>query len=435
MKLFETIKKNSFLKHNAIFFLGSVAVGILNYAYYPVLGRLMDPARFGEIQVLVSLFLQFTIFLNVLSLVTVTITVNYGDKAKAHRMIFELEKLASYLALVLLALSIVGGEFIRQQLHFDSMLPFIALALAMLVSIPLTFRSAYARGQKRFGIASMSQLIGAAVKILFSAGLVALGLGVTGAMGGIVVAQFVAFLYAARYAARVGFARPSDTNYGTLPDLQLVLPELKFAGIVFGGLLAITMLMSIDIIVVKYYFDAHTAGLYAGIATVARILFFLATPIAQVLMPLVKTNQPARQNRQLFLKSLLLTALVCGVVLLACVLMPERIIQTLMGVEYITYASLLPPLTLAIFIISIVNLVFMYFLALRRKMIMVVGIIGLVVCVGLMLAWHDNLHAIVQSMLLGSIFTLVATGTYVLVSLKRGVRNAEQNDIDRHSNL
>jgi O-antigen/teichoic acid export membrane protein len=168
---------------------------------------------------------------------------------------------------------------------------------------------------------------------------------------------------------------------------------------------------------------------------VARIIFFLATPIAQVLMPLVKTDQPARQNRQLFLKSLLLTVLVCGVVLLACALMPEFIIRTLMGVEYITYASLLPPLTLAIFIISIVNLIFMYFLALRRKMIMVVGIIGLVVCVGLMLAWHDNLHAIVQSMLLGSIFTLVATGIYVLVNLKRGVRNAEQNDLDRHSNL
>ncbi|HMH70359.1 MAG TPA: hypothetical protein VK502_03080, partial [Candidatus Saccharimonadales bacterium] len=126
----------------------------------------MEPASFGEIQVLVSLFLQFTIFLNVLSLVTVAITVNYIDKVKADRMIFELEKLAAYLALGLLALSIIGGEFLRQQLRFESMLPFVALTLAMLVSIPLTFRSAYARGQKRFGIASMSQLIGAGVKII-----------------------------------------------------------------------------------------------------------------------------------------------------------------------------------------------------------------------------------------------------------------------------
>lgn len=104
--------------------------------------------------------MQFTIFLNVLSVITVIIAVNYKDTERAHRMMFELEKLAAYCALSLLLLSIVGGEFLRQQLKFGSMLPFVALALAMLVSIPLTFRSAYVRGQKRFGIASASQRLG-----------------------------------------------------------------------------------------------------------------------------------------------------------------------------------------------------------------------------------------------------------------------------------
>lgn len=395
----------------------------------------MTPASFGEIQVLISLFLQFTIFLNVLSMITVNITVNHTNPQKAHRIIFELEKLATYAAAILLALSIIGGEFLRQQLHFDSALPFTALALALLVSIPLTFRSAYARGQKRFGIASMSQLIGAAVKIAFSSALVIFGLGVTGAILGIVVAQFIAFLYAARYAARIGFARPADTHYGTLPDVKLVLPELKYASAVLGGLLAITLMMSIDIIVAKYYFDAHTAGLYAGVATVARIVFFLATPIAQVLMPLVKMDQSPHQNRQLFLKSLGLTVLICGAALIVCAVQPEFVMRFLMGVEYITYASLLPPLMLAVFIISIVNLIFMYYLALRKKMVTVIGIIGFATCLGLMLMWHENLHAIVSSMLVGSIFTLGLTGVYVVANLKRGGRNAKQNDLNRHSNL
>lgn len=422
---FTAAKQNTFLKHNAIFFVGSVAVGVLNYAYYPVLGRLMNPAAFGEIQVLVSLFLQFTIFLNVLSLITVTITVNYTESQKAHRVIFELEKLASYIALGLLILSIAFGGFLQQLLHFGSPLPFVALSLAMLTSIPLTFRSAYARGQKRFGVASTSQLIGAGTKILFSAGLVVLGLGVTGAIGGIAIAQFLAFLYAARYAARLGFARPSDTHYGTLPDLKLVLPELKYAGAVFIGLLAITMTMTIDVIVVKYFFDAHTAGLYAGVATVARIIFFLATPISQVLMPMVKTGQPVKESFKMLKKSMLLTVLIGGMVLLACAVMPEFIMRFLMGVEYITYSSLLPPLALAIFLISIANLNFMFILALRQKMIMLVGIISFAVSLSLLFIWHHDLHAVVLSMLGGSIFTLVATGIYVLVSLKRGVRYAE----------
>lgn len=395
----------------------------------------MDPSAFGELQVLVSIFLQFTIFLNVLGMITVNIITNYSDTDKAHRMIFEIEKLAAYLAVGLLIISILAGEFLRQQLKFDSTLPFVALSLALLVSIPLTFRSAYARARQRFGVASMSQLIGAGVKIVFSVLLVMFGLGVTGAIGGIVLAQLAAFLYAARYAARAGFARPADTNYKTLPDFKTVLPEIKYTAIVFVGLLTVTLMMSMDVILVKYFFDAHTAGLYAGIATVARIIFFVAAPIAQVLMPLVKTTQTDKQNNFLFLKSIGLTTGVAGSALLACFVAPETIVRLLMGAEYGEYASILPTLALVVFIISIVNLVVMYYLSLRRTMVMYIGIIGIVVLLGLVTMRHDTLHAVVNSMLLGSLFTMLTTGIYVLVNLRRGVRYAEQNDLDSHSDI
>jgi O-antigen/teichoic acid export membrane protein len=436
VNIVRVIKQSLFLRHNAIFMIGSVVVGALNYLYYPILGRLMDPSTFGEIQVLVSLFLQFTIFLNVLSLITVTITVNYKNKSEAHRMIFELEKAAAYVTLGILALSIIGGEFLRTQLRFESMAPFPALALAMMVSVPLTFRSAFARGQKKFVIASLSQLIASAVKIVLSVGLVILGLGVTGAMFGIVAAQFIAFLYAARWAARVGFSRPADTSYKTRPNIRLLLPELKYASAAFLGLLTITLFVSVDIIIVKYFFDAHTAGLYAGIATVARIIYFLAVPIAQVLMPSVKVSQTRKQNSQLLLKSLGLTVVVCGSVLVVGGLWPELIVRTLMGVDYITYASLLLPLMAAVFVVSVINLIFMYYLAIRKKTITLVGIIGIVATISLMLFAHNDLQTIVYNLLLGSIFTLIATGIYVLVNLKRGSgNNAKQDDFNRYSDL
>lgn len=435
MKLVNTMRESAFLRHNAIFFVGSIVVGGLNYAYYPILGRLLSPIAFGELQVIVTLFLQFTIFLNVLSMVTVNIVVNHTNKTQAHRIIFEIEKVAAYVTAAVLLVTVVAGEWLRQALHFASPLPFIMLGLAMLVSIPLTFRSAYARGQKRFAIASVSQFLGAMGKIIASSILVLIGFGVVGAIFGIVVAQLIAFLYAARWAARIGFRRPSDTHYGTLPDLKVIRPELPYAGAVFSGLLAVTMLMSVDIIVVKYFFDAHTAGLYAGIATVARIVFFLAAPIAQVLMSSVKIGHTARQNSQLLLRSLLLTLLACSPVVVACCLAPAYVVRGLMGVEYITFAPLLPLLTIAIFVLSVVNLVFMYFLALRKKMVTLVGIIGLAVSLSFILAEHYSVQAVVNSLLLGSIFTLFATGIYVLVSLKRGVRHAEQNNFNRYTNL
>lgn len=433
--MFSRIFQSSFLKHNAIFFVGSVVVGALNYAYYPVLGRLMSPADFGEIQVLVSLFLQFTIFLNVLGMITINITANYDSTAKAHRMIYELEKLAIYIAVGILAFCIVAGSFLAQVLQFDSSTPFVALALALVVSIPLTFRSSYARGQKKFGVASMSQLIGAAVKIAFSAILVIAGLGVTGAIFGIVGAQFAAFVYAAWWAAKLGLVRPKISQYGKLPVLKDILPEIKYAAVVFVGLLSITLMMSIDVILVKYYFDSETAGQYAGVATVARIIFFLAVPVAQVLMPLVKIKQSARKNSQLLVKSFFLTLVICGVALLPCLVFPEFILNILMGSQYGQLAELLPILSFVVFIISLVNLVMMYYLALRRKTPALIGIIGFGVVVGLVLANHATVSTIVYNILLGSILTLVATGLYVLTTIRRGFRNASEDDLDHHPNL
>ena len=433
--MFRKIFQSSFLKHNAIFFIGSVLVGALNYAYYPILGRLMSPAEFGEIQVLVSLFLQFTIFLNVLGMITINITANYDSTAKAHRMIYELEKLAVYIAVGILIVSVVAGGFFAQILQFDSSTPFVALALALVVSVPLTFRSAYARGQKKFGVASLSQLIGAGVKIVFSAVLVIAGLGVAGAIFGIVGAQFAAFLYAAWWAAKLGLVRPKISQYGKLPVLKDILPELRYAAIVFVGLLSITLMMSIDVILVKYYFDAETAGQYAGVATVARIIFFLAVPIAQVLIPMVKIKQSARKNYQLLVKSSILTLVICGIALLPCLVFPEITLKILMGGQYGELADLLPILSFVVFIISLVNLVMMYYLALRRKMIVLVGIIGFGVVVGLVLANHATISTIVYNILLGSILTLVATGLYVLTTIRRGFRNAAKDDLDHHSNL
>jgi len=41
------LKQNTFVRHNAISFVGSVSVAALSYLYYPVLGRLLHPAQFG----------------------------------------------------------------------------------------------------------------------------------------------------------------------------------------------------------------------------------------------------------------------------------------------------------------------------------------------------------------------------------------------------
>jgi len=404
MGLLERVKKSDFVRHNAIYFVGSLTIGALNYLYYPIVGRLLEPSAFGEVQTLVSLFLQVGIFMTVLGLLTINIIANYKDVSRRNRVIAELEKLALIIGVVFVGLTIVGHVRLQTYFHFESSLPFIVLALAILATIPYAFRSGFLVGKKLFGLNAWAGISGAGSKLVFSLVLVALGLGTAGALGGILVAQLLMFLVTAHFAKRHGFHEALGSKL-RLPDMSLIRPELRYALLVLVGSLAITVLYSVDIVVVKHHFDAHTAGLYAGVATAARILFFLTASVAQVLMPSIKLNQPREQNRQVLKKSLALVIAIGGGTLAVFYIAPDFVVSVLMGNTYTTYAWLLPRLSLAIFVISILNLLMAYSLALRRYKAGLLAVAGVGFTYGLMLMQHQSLEAVVNSLLYGSLIT------------------------------
>lgn len=401
-KVVSTVRSSTFLRHNAIFFAGAVAVGVLNYAYYPILGRMLDIEAYGEVQALVALFLQLVIFLTVLSQITVNVVANYKDELQKQKVVYELEKVALYMSLFMLLVVVAFGWQLKDFLNFTSVWPFIILMFAVVATVPLTFRSAFLRGHKKFGLVSGINLTAAATKIIFSVGLVAVGWSTGGAIVGIVAAQVVAFLFAAHAAYKIGFRRPEGASHATLPDLKVLRPEVKYGLFVLCGSLIVTVLSSIDIFVVKHYFSPQVAGEYAGISTVARMIYFLTASVAQVLLPSVRINQPARENRMFLVKSLALVGVLGGGALLVFTLFSKQIITILMGHAYTTYVHLLPELSLAMLIISVLNLVISYYIALRRYQISGIVIFGALVTGWLLFVNHTTLQDVVNSLTIGS---------------------------------
>ncbi|HXH26963.1 MAG TPA: hypothetical protein VNG90_03630 [Candidatus Acidoferrum sp.] len=406
------LKQNTFLRHNAIYFVGSLSIGFLNYLFYPVLGRVLRPDAFGEVQVLASLFLQIGIFLNVLGLLTVNIVANYDNPAKRNRMISELERLAALIGVVLLAITVAAGSLLKDFFHFGTTLPFILMIVALVVSVPLAFRSAYLRGIKRFSLVAWIGIIASVSDLLLAAALARAGFGSSGVMLGLVLAQVAAFGYAANRARRHGFAEVINGHFLRLPDFKLLVPELKYALLVLIGSLVMTGMYSLDTVVVKHYFDARTAGLYAGISTVARIIFFLTASVAQVLLPSIKLQHSARDNRQTLLKSVGLLLLIGGGVSAVFAALPQIIIRVLMGATYLPYAYLLPRLGFVLLAISLLNLFVMYFLALRRFLIAPVVIAGIIATLVLIGLDHHSLVSIINDLLYGTIIMFGLLGAW-----------------------
>jgi len=405
-------RHSHFIRHNAVFFFGAVAVGALNYLYYPIMGRLLDPASFGEVQTLISLFLQITIFLSVMGLVTINIVTNYSSVARRNEVVLEFEKLALLIGVALLGVTIVGGPAIAHFLHFSSVWPFVLLLLALIASVPFTFRSAFLRGRKKFMLASAANLAMAASKLLFAALFIVVGLGSAGAIGGLVVAQIVASIIAAAWATKAGLTHGADSRIFGLPNFRLLLPELRYGALVLGGSLIVTLQYSLDVLVVKHYFNPHVAGLYAGVASVARIILFLTASVALVMMALVRAQAAPGKNQRLLLQSLLLTAVVGLPVWGVCLFAPQAVTLLLMGKAYAGIASILPTLASAVLVVSVVNVVVSYYLALRRYGILPVLGVGALVTYVLLYLHHASLQSVVTSLFVGSLAMLAVLGLW-----------------------
>lgn len=400
-----TIKTNKFLRMNAVFFVGSMIVAFLNYLYYPVLGRMLPTETFGELQVIVSAFMQMTIILNVLSMVSISILINQKDKRVARTTIHELEKASIYLGIgALLAVAIIT-EPLRQALKFESIYPFLAITLVFIATIPLTFRNAQLKAHQDFSGTSIASAIGAIAKLIFSVILVYVALETVGAVIGILAAQIIALIYSNIRAKRFGYEKLEGAS--KKPDFTLLKPYLPYAGFVLCLSLITTLQVSMDVAIMKYLFSPEEAGNYSAVATISRIIFFAIGSIIAVLLSSINKNDPHKTHWSVLVRSLLLTIGIGGSITLVFCLFPTFIMHLLMGTRYDVLTHLLPAISLATLAASIVTLQTTYHIGLHNYRVLIPAALGFITTIGLIVLRHDTIDLVVSGILIGSTLMLV----------------------------
>jgi len=397
----QAFREYAFFKNNAIFWSASLFVSFLNYLYYPVLGRLMNPVSFGETQTIISIFTQATVFFQVLSLVSIGIINKYPNKETRNKVVNELSRLALIFPLLILLASVVFSLPLKHFFQFTTAVPFYVLALSLLVCVPLSFANSYLQGHKQFKSLSLSNILASATKLILAIILVACGLKTAGAIGGLVGAQIIALIYAvSRGQGLRSFVR-SNLKFHR-PDLKLVKPELPYAGMVLITSLTTNLLLSFDILIVKHYFPPAQAGLYTGISIISNIIYYVSGPFAAVMLPSIKQSQARKENYRILRNSLLITAAVGGLVMVIFLIAPHLIVLLLLGRKYAVYSVYLRGLSLALFIMSISNLFIYYHIGLRHFFVAPVVLVGLLSTIYLLIHSHATMGRVVADLVIGA---------------------------------
>lgn len=392
-----------FFKNNLIFFIGAFIAGALNYVFHPILGRMMDAADYGEVQTLIALVAQVAVFQGMFGIVITNIVANGGDEQEKLSIIPEIRKVALYSAAGLFVVLLISSMFFKNFLQFDSVWPFLGLAAMIPLSVAITVRNSFLQGEQRFGNVSVNAILQAGGKLLFAVIFVFAGWRAFGAIAGILLAQWLGFYYLYKKTRdRASFAPFYKTKV-----TKKISKELIYGIVVLIVTSAATFLYCGDVVVVKHFFSPQEAGLYSGISVVARIIYFLASPIAVVLFASVAINKTQKENTILFLKSLVTVFLVGGGIATIFSLVPSFITNLLVGQEYLAYTWLLPKLSLLVFITAVITLFSMYYLALRKYFVTFVAMGGVMITAILSYFRHDNLSEIVYNFILGGLIILI----------------------------
>jgi O-antigen/teichoic acid export membrane protein len=398
LKKISSLKSDVFLKNYVVYFLGSMVVAGLNYLFHPVLGRLLLPTDFGDLQVFISLLTQAGIILGAFSLVIVNISLNTENIAKRDALIAELRRISFYVIITLATLLIIFISQLKVFLNLNSVYPIIGLVISLVLSVTSNVRSAYLHGRGRFGELSISGGISALGRLLFAVILIYMGVGPVSAIIAIILAQLASLVFL--YVRTKDELHLDTKTNSTILEKGFIKKELIYGLLVLCSTGLVSFIYTSDVLIVKHFFDTHTAGVYSGISAVAKIIFFLLAPVGGVLLASVKISNTPKENSSALLKSLVISTILGGTVLIAFFLFYGIIIKLILGQNYVDSAYMLPKVGVIMFLSSLVNVLVYYFLALRRFFLVGLSIIGVFIISLLLILNHSSINSILNDLII-----------------------------------
>jgi O-antigen/teichoic acid export membrane protein len=383
---------------------GSGLTTAINLAYNIVVARFLGPKGFGQATVvytILTLISAVTLSFQIISAKTVAQQSSLEGKAAVYRSFHR----GAWGCGILVALTLLTFQrAIANYLGLPDPALVALLAVGAAFYVPLGCRRGYIQGIYSFRRLAGNLVIEGAFRLGGSVLLVLLGMGVEGVIAANAAAVVVAYLTAApRLAGRV----PNPLR------LSYALRETSQAMIFFAGQVLIN---NCDIVLVKHFFSANEAGLYAAVAMVGRVIFAFSSSVVNSMFPLVAgTRHEERRDLRVIATSLLLVLVTGSVLAIGLDIAPAGIWTALFGHEFmivgkynLPYLLALYAITTIVFSLSVVIITFEMSYKIANTSWVQLAFSGVVI-VGIY-RFHSSLHQVilVQLVLMAALLICVA---------------------------
>jgi O-antigen/teichoic acid export membrane protein len=365
------------------------------------LGRLLGPAEFADAAVLITFLLVLSFVAMTFQLVTAKFSVVFQNNMFAN-FITKIYKNSIIVGLGFGALIIVFSSQLQQLFNTYSSNMFVIFGFGVPLYFLMSVNRGVFQGKKQLKSLSITYQAEMLSRLLITLGLILVFNIQSSAVIAIgIVLSFVFGLIPIKFE-QISFKEsiPLKGKYNRqIRNFFLLTAFYELTQIIINNS---------DILLVKHYFDAYEAGLYASLALIGRIVYFIAWMFVMLLLPaVVELKKEGKETASVLFKYVGYVAIISFIIVLTCLSFPELIIKLLFGEQYISMAPLLWKYAIATSMFAISNIFAYYYLSLDKYVpVIISGVFG-ILQMGLVIFYHESLEQVVHMQIVAMILLLV----------------------------
>lgn len=400
---------------SAVVFVGNMTANVVNYLYHLIMGRMLGPVEYGVLASLYSILYLVGIIPSSAS-VSIVKFISSAKPKEVYSVYKSINKLVLNISIVLVAIMVLVTPFASKFLHIDNYFAVLLVAPILFFSLVTLVNQSSAQGLLKFSGLVIPTLISSFLKFALGVAFVFVGWSVAGVMFAVAVGMLFAYFYSFNFIKK----HINATKVKTI-DLK---PFIKYSGPVLIQALAFTSIFTVDVILAKHFLDPFSAGIYAALSTLGKIIFFATSPIASTMFPVIAKRKSLNQGYlKVFFASFLITFGIAGLATLVFWLFPDLTIGILYGKDYLSAKGDLVWMAGFILFYTLSNLLVNFFLSIGKVKVVVLPLIFAILQGVTIWFYHKNITEIIHVSLFTTLILFICLLAYTGYNLLYGREN------------
>lgn len=377
-----------------------------NYLYNLGLGRILGPKAFADAAILITLMLVLSFVAMTFQLAVAKFTTEF-DSTRQALFVKRAYKQATTFGVLLGAVIVVFATQLQSLFQTESSVMFTIFGIAVPLYFIMSVNRGNLQGRQSFIKLSVTYQLEMICRLAFTfVFLLFFEISSSVAVSSAIAISFLAgiFPFKKPYTKQAIHTMLTAKENKTILQFFILTACYELTQIICNNS---------DILLVKHYFPSYDAGLYASLALIGRVVYFVTWMFVMLLLPTVVAMRKKGENSVPVLLKYVgyITALATAIVAFTF-LFPTIAVRLLFGEQYMSIAPLLGWYALATSFFALSNIFAYYYLSLDHyKPIVIAAVFGLLQIV-LIIFFHDNLYEVVFAQVVAMSGLLIAQVTY-----------------------